>query len=466
MKFSEYLSWVSACFSSRDWVGDKGIREAWDTCHRSDWQAWLLNVMGREPRVLDVLVDAAFRALEDEAPKREHVDVVHRMTELVAYWRENKAFPSDWRNAWAASRFSTLGLSYRVMLYVEAWDAGEALLFFVTYLNPGPRSSPEWATLFRTFFAKYVPDERFKELWEMCEIEVEEKQPEPEVPPVVDEDRKPTEVEPVPPPVDENELPDEVELARVIRDAKEVFTFQTMLGHMHACNEGRRDAGDRSIKAAWQQITNWNHHTWLVEQLVKCADGGSKVRRRQLMIPMICALFDLAFKRNEDGATRVNALVIGRLAHFDEDLTQANLDAYADAMRSVNNNTMSFAALTLAMGTRDMPRLTEAMGYAFCAYRDESNDSHGSHIQIRQLIHDHIPFEAVMEGALTYWVENELVADDPEYAFYDEEDEEESECPECGYYECRFCDECGDALCQCCCGEEEEEEKKETGTVE
>ena len=42
MTFQEKLIEMCACDSATEWVGDKTVREAWDTCHRADWMLWLL----------------------------------------------------------------------------------------------------------------------------------------------------------------------------------------------------------------------------------------------------------------------------------------------------------------------------------------------------------------------------------------------------------------------------------------
>ena len=40
MKIKETLIKMSACQEAVDWVGEKSIQEAWDTCERGDWMLW------------------------------------------------------------------------------------------------------------------------------------------------------------------------------------------------------------------------------------------------------------------------------------------------------------------------------------------------------------------------------------------------------------------------------------------
>src|ERR1700690_807931 len=41
MKFSEQLRALGACINAVEWVGDKDLQTAWETCERSDWMMWL-----------------------------------------------------------------------------------------------------------------------------------------------------------------------------------------------------------------------------------------------------------------------------------------------------------------------------------------------------------------------------------------------------------------------------------------
>ena len=45
MKMKELLEKFNACKEARDWVGDKTLEEAWNTCHRGDWMLWLYQRM-------------------------------------------------------------------------------------------------------------------------------------------------------------------------------------------------------------------------------------------------------------------------------------------------------------------------------------------------------------------------------------------------------------------------------------
>lgn len=41
----ELLKKFNACQEAVDWVGDKTLEEAWNTCHRGDWMLWLYKKM-------------------------------------------------------------------------------------------------------------------------------------------------------------------------------------------------------------------------------------------------------------------------------------------------------------------------------------------------------------------------------------------------------------------------------------
>jgi hypothetical protein len=41
----QLLERFNACQEARDWVGDKTLEEAWNTCHRGDWMLWLYKRM-------------------------------------------------------------------------------------------------------------------------------------------------------------------------------------------------------------------------------------------------------------------------------------------------------------------------------------------------------------------------------------------------------------------------------------
>jgi hypothetical protein len=42
MKFREQLIAMNACNEAVEWVGDKTLAQAWNTCKRGDWMGWLL----------------------------------------------------------------------------------------------------------------------------------------------------------------------------------------------------------------------------------------------------------------------------------------------------------------------------------------------------------------------------------------------------------------------------------------
>ena len=37
----ELLNKLNACSEAIEWVGDKSVEQAWNTCHRGDWMLWL-----------------------------------------------------------------------------------------------------------------------------------------------------------------------------------------------------------------------------------------------------------------------------------------------------------------------------------------------------------------------------------------------------------------------------------------
>lgn len=41
----ELLIKLNACHKAIEWVGDKSLEEAWNTCHRGDWMLWLYHKM-------------------------------------------------------------------------------------------------------------------------------------------------------------------------------------------------------------------------------------------------------------------------------------------------------------------------------------------------------------------------------------------------------------------------------------
>ena len=51
-EFIQFLRSISACDDAVDWVGEKSLQEAWETCPRGDWMLWLAHKMGVEKRVL------------------------------------------------------------------------------------------------------------------------------------------------------------------------------------------------------------------------------------------------------------------------------------------------------------------------------------------------------------------------------------------------------------------------------
>lgn len=46
--FQRWLAAGGACYDARKFVSDKTPQQAWDTCHRPDWMAWLITKI--EPR--------------------------------------------------------------------------------------------------------------------------------------------------------------------------------------------------------------------------------------------------------------------------------------------------------------------------------------------------------------------------------------------------------------------------------
>lgn len=40
MKFKQLLHEMGACLTAVEWVGEKSIQEAWETCERGDWMLW------------------------------------------------------------------------------------------------------------------------------------------------------------------------------------------------------------------------------------------------------------------------------------------------------------------------------------------------------------------------------------------------------------------------------------------
>jgi len=52
MKIKNLLIKLEACREAIEWVGDKDLKEAWETCHRGDWMLWLAAMTKVDHRTL------------------------------------------------------------------------------------------------------------------------------------------------------------------------------------------------------------------------------------------------------------------------------------------------------------------------------------------------------------------------------------------------------------------------------
>jgi hypothetical protein len=59
MKFKNQLKKLKACRESLEWVGDKTIEQAWETCENSQWMIWILNQTDLD--LIDPICDIAER---------------------------------------------------------------------------------------------------------------------------------------------------------------------------------------------------------------------------------------------------------------------------------------------------------------------------------------------------------------------------------------------------------------------
>ncbi len=61
MTFRYQLEKVGACQESLEWVKDKTIKQAWETCEKSNWMLWILSKTGLD--LVDPICDMAEEVL-------------------------------------------------------------------------------------------------------------------------------------------------------------------------------------------------------------------------------------------------------------------------------------------------------------------------------------------------------------------------------------------------------------------
>jgi hypothetical protein len=62
MKFRDQLEKLEACKDSLEWVGNKSLEQAWETCENSNWMLWVLSQMDLD--LIDPICDMAERVLD------------------------------------------------------------------------------------------------------------------------------------------------------------------------------------------------------------------------------------------------------------------------------------------------------------------------------------------------------------------------------------------------------------------
>ena len=121
MTFADQLRKMNACPHAVEWVGDKTLQQAWTTCQRGNWMAWL---------TAELLLDSR-RAAADMAERVWHL--IEPESQLACAWaidcarrdtgEEERAAAGDaaWGAAWDATGAAAWGAAWGA-----AWDAAGA----------------------------------------------------------------------------------------------------------------------------------------------------------------------------------------------------------------------------------------------------------------------------------------------------------------------------------------------------
>jgi hypothetical protein len=106
MKLIDYCESISACEDALNWIGDKSLSEAWETCNRGDWMIWLINnsendVTDKQLRLIAVDCARQVQHLMTDQRSINALDVAERYANGEATYEELAAARAA---AWAAAR--------------------------------------------------------------------------------------------------------------------------------------------------------------------------------------------------------------------------------------------------------------------------------------------------------------------------------------------------------------------------
>jgi hypothetical protein len=125
MKLIDYCESISACEDALNWIGDKSLSEAWETCNRGDWMIWLINnsendVTDKQLRLIAVDCARQVQHLMTDQRSINALDVAERYANGEATYEELAAARDA---AWAA-RAAARDAAWAAR--AAAWAAGAA----------------------------------------------------------------------------------------------------------------------------------------------------------------------------------------------------------------------------------------------------------------------------------------------------------------------------------------------------
>jgi len=135
MTFRDQLQRIGACAEAKEWVGDKTIEQAWETCEDSQWMLWILS--RTDLNLTDPACDMAERVLHlvpeesqlaciwavSAAKRRANFDELNAASMAV-----NDAAKSAAKSAaanWAASVYAC-DAAYAAACYVVSYSSARA----------------------------------------------------------------------------------------------------------------------------------------------------------------------------------------------------------------------------------------------------------------------------------------------------------------------------------------------------
>jgi len=112
--FYNQLKTLNACDPALEWVGDKSLHEAWNTCERGDWMLWLAAMVEIDRKVLVLATCECARLFLHFFPEGENRP--RKAIEIAESWAKGKASLSKvntaeqecWDYYWAAPRGAPL----------------------------------------------------------------------------------------------------------------------------------------------------------------------------------------------------------------------------------------------------------------------------------------------------------------------------------------------------------------------